>query len=126
QTGKSFDELNCKIKNIDTNININIDIDSQQIEDCVFDIFENIEEAEDQFKQKTFEIFEKYLLKLKENIILEQQESIKLFKINVEKSLKLSEQITNMFDMITKYIEKNEEDYKKSDLYNIINGINES
>ncbi len=126
QTGKSFDELNCKIKNIDTNININIDIDNQQIENCVFDIFENIEEAEDQFKQKTFEIFEKYLLKLKENIILEQQESIKLFKINVEKSLKLSEQITNMFDMITKYIEKNEEDYKKSDLYNIINGINES
>lgn len=126
QTCKSFEELNTKIKSIDTNINIKFDVDNKKIEETIFCIFENVEDPEEQFKQRAFEVFEQYLLNLKQDIILNEQEKLKLVKNNIEKSLNLSKEITDMFSMISNYIETNKDIYKKSNLYNIIDGINES
>ncbi len=126
QTGKSFSELNLKIKKIDTNINLNLEKDNEEIEKAIFEIFEDTKDFENEFKQKIFEIFEKYLIEFKENIILKEKENINIVKDNIEKSLNLSNYITNIFNNISKYINDNENNYKETELYNIICGIKES
>ncbi len=126
QTGKSFEELNNKIKNIDTNITIDFSLDNDKIDKSIFNIFKDVKDIEEKFKEKALAIFEQYILSLKENIILKEQEKINLTKNNIYKSLNLSLDIYNMFNNIVKYIEENKEIYEKSDLYNIIDGIKES
>lgn len=126
QTGKSFEELNLKIKMVDTNINLKIDIDNKEMEKAIFNIFKDIKEPEEQFKQKAFNIFEQYLSDFKYNIILQQQQKVDNIKDNIEKTLALSKNVTNMFESILKYVNKNKKFYEKNDLYNIIDGINET
>ena len=87
---------------------------------------ENIKEPEEQFKQKAFNIFEQYLSDFKYNIILQQQQKVDNIKDNIEKTLALSKNVTNMFESILKYVNKNKKFYEKNDLYNIIDGINET
>ncbi|WP_250277461.1 nucleotide exchange factor GrpE [[Clostridium] colinum] len=126
QTSKSFNELNKKIKSIDTNINIDFDIDNKKIEKFIIGIFKDIKNPEDKFKEKAFKIFEKYLAELKEKTILKEEDNINLFKNNIDKSLNFSQNIRNKFDVICQYIEQNKSFYEKNNVYNIIDGIYES
>lgn len=126
QTGKSFDTLNNKIKNLDTNININFDEDNENIKKTILTFFENIKQPDQLCKEEAFVIFEKYIQHLKQNIIKQQQQNVDLTKAKIEKILKLSNHIKNDFKNIEQYISKNKNIYEKSQLYNIIQGIYES
>ncbi|WP_317368438.1 nucleotide exchange factor GrpE [uncultured Tyzzerella sp.] len=126
QTGKSFEQLNNKIKNINTNINVVLDEDNKKIEEAILVIFKDIKSSEEKFRQKSLEIFKKYLLSLKDNIIINEKETINTLKNNIDKYLKLSNELKDMFSMLNKYINTNKDSYKKNELYNIIDGINES
>ena len=126
QTGKSFELLNEKIKTINRGIDIDFETDSKEIEQVIYNIYKEVKLPEDEYKQKILEIFEQYLLNLKQSIILEQRENIDLAKSHIENSLNLSNNIKNMFNQISQYINDNREYYKNSDLYNIIDGIYES
>ena len=126
QTGKSFDTLNNKIKNLDTNININFDEDNENIKKTILTFFENIKQPDQLCKEEAFVIFEKYIQHLKQNIIKQQQQNVDLTKAKIEKFLKLSNHIKSDFKNIEQYIGKNKTIYEKSQLYNIIQGIYES
>lgn len=126
QTGKSFDMLNNKLKNLNTNININFEKDNENIKKTILTFFENIKQPEQQCKDEVLVIFQKYIQYLKQNIINKQQQNVDLTKSTIEKFLKLTNNIKNNFKNIEQYINKNKNIYEKSPLYNIIQGIYES
>ncbi len=107
QTCKSFDMLSKEIKTMDININISFKEDEEKIDEFILKTFNDIDNKEDVFKQKAFDIFKKYISSLKETTILNEQNNIALAKDNIQKYLMLSNDIKDSFYMIAKYIKDN-------------------
>lgn len=126
QTSKTFDELNLKIKNLDASLNIDFKQDDIEIRDMVYEIFKNTEFVEDRDKEKVLDIIQKYILKLKEKKIKEEEKIIKKLKQDIEIGINLGKKTMGCFKQILDYTDKNKEIYKNLELYNIIEGIYES
>ena len=126
QDSKKFNNLNQEIKAIDTNVNINFEKDDLNIKNLVLDIFKNVAEPKDKFKDKIIKSFDKYISLVKEQIILNKKEEINLTKEKIEKSLTFSKSITDIFYNLTLYIKENNDFYVENSFFNIIDGIYES
>lgn len=126
QTSKSFDELNNKIKNLNISLNIDFKEDDIKIRDMVFDIFKNVEFIENRDKDKILDIIKKYILKLKDKKVAQEEDKVKVFREDIENALNLADETKKSFECIVSFINDKKEDYKDLENSNIIDGIYES